>query len=54
MHRANQAQDKGSTPLIYDQKENLLKLFYMKKQSKIGKMLVANWLEKTVDNKMRT
>ena len=54
MHGANQAQDKGSTPLIYDQKENLLKLFYMKKQSKIGKMLVANWLEKTVGNKMRT
>lgn len=37
MHGANQAQDKGSTPLVYDQKENLLKLFYMKKQSKLVK-----------------
>jgi len=44
----------GSIPLICAQKENLLKLFYMKKQSKIGKMLVTNWLEKTVGNKMRT
>jgi len=42
MHRANQAQDKGSTPLIYDHKENLLKLFFMKKQSKISKMLVLS------------
>ena len=41
MDRHAGIEDKGSNPLTTDQKENLLKIFNMKKQGKIDESLVG-------------